>query len=150
MILVDANLLVYAFIREVPEHERALRWLDQQINESSHVGLPWPSLLAFLRLTTNPRIFSTPARLDRAWQQVREWLQQDSVWIPEPTERHEEVLDEVLADADGRGILVHDAHLAALAVQHGLIVCSSDGDFARFRVVRWWNPIDDPEGKSIR
>lgn len=77
MILIDANLLVYAFIRELREHDAALRWLDAQINRTSRVGLPWPSLLAFLRLTTNPRIFSSPPSLERAWRQVGEWLEQD-------------------------------------------------------------------------
>ena len=146
MILIDANLLVYAFIRELPEHDAAVRWLDGQINRATHVGLPWPSLLAFLRLTTNPRIFSSPPGLARAWKQVREWLRQDSVWVPQPTERHEEVLDQLLPETDGRGTLIHDAHLAALALEHGLVLCSTDGDFARFHAVRWWNPIADPEG----
>ena len=150
MILVDANLLVYAFVRELPEHEAAVRWLDHQINRTTHVGLPWPSLLAFLRLTTNPRIFSTPPALDRAWKQVRDWLQQDSVWVPQPTERHEEVLGQLLAETGGRGSLVDDAHLAALALEHGLVLCSTDGDFARFQAIRWWNPITDPEAGPVR
>jgi hypothetical protein len=150
VILVDANLLVYAFIEGSREHGRAVRWLDEQINQTTRVGLPWPSLLAFLRLTTNPRIFSSPPTLERAWQQVREWLQQDSVWVPQPTAAHAEVLERILPATGGLGTLVQDAHLAALALEHGLIVCSSDGDFARFEEIRWWNPIADPEGRSIR
>lgn len=141
MILVDANLLVYAHVAGLPKHPEARRWLDLQLNGTPRVGLPWPSLVAFLRLVTNPRIFEKPEPMTSAWRQVREWLALDPVWIPQPTERHAEVLEQVLRDA-GRGAnLIPDAHLAALAIEHGLTLCSSDGDFARFQGLRWENPV---------
>ena len=141
MILVDANLLVYAFAKDLPQHERARAWLDGQLNGPTRVGMPWVSLLAFVRLVSNPRIFERPATVTRARQQVLEWLSADRTWIPQATEAHAKVLTDVLGEIGGRANLVPDAHLAALAIEHGLTVCSSDGDFARFSGIRWINPI---------
>jgi uncharacterized protein len=98
-------------------------------------------LLAFLRLVTNSSIFEHPESIEDAWSQVQARLACESVWTPEPTERHAEVLGEILRLSGVHGNLAPDAHLAALAMEHGLILCSTDGDFARFRAVRWVNPI---------
>ncbi len=141
MILVDANLLVYAHVASFPQHERARTWLDDRINAAAPVGLPWPSLLAFVRIVSNPRIFDQPAAVSTAWLQVESWLGTRSVWIPLPTERHQEVLAPLMASAEGRANLVPDAHLAALAIEHGLVLCSTDGDFARFDGLEWQNPL---------
>jgi len=146
MILVDANLLVYAHVSSMPQHRRARAWLDQRMNESAPVGLPWPSLLGFLRLVTNPRIFQRPETIERAWEQVESWLQCDSAWIPLPTERHSEILGPLLVHIGGRANLVPDAHLAALALEHGLQLCSTDGDFGRFPELRWRNPLIESKG----
>ncbi len=141
MILVDANLLVYAHVGSMPQHARAREWLDGRLNGAAPVGLPWPSLLGFLRLTTNPRIFERPLSLTNAWRQVRNWLDCEPVWIPGPTQNHRQILEPLLATIGGRSNLVPDAHLAALALEHGLILCSTDGDFARFDTLRWENPL---------
>lgn len=141
MILVDANLLIYAHVGSFPQHEAARRWLDAQLSASRLVGLPWPSLLGFLRIVTNPRIFERPEPVAEAWRQVGAWLESDAAWIPQPTERHRDILGPLLAAADVQANLVPDAHLAALAIEHGLLVCSTDGDFARFPEVRWHNPL---------
>ncbi len=141
MILIDANILVYAHVRSFAQHDRAREWLDQQLNALAPVGLPWMSLVAFLRLVTNPRVFERPEPIGDAWQQVRHWLASSSAWIPEPTERHADLLGQFLASPGIRGNLVPDAHLAALAVEHGLTLCSTDGDFAQFQGLRWLNPI---------
>lgn len=141
MILVDANLLVYAHVGTFQQHESARAWLDGQLNGNSPVGLPWHSLLAFLRLATNPRVFQNPETMADAWKQVEEWLDCEPVWIPEPTDRHREVLDNLLAGSGIEANLVPDAHLASLAIEHGLMLCSTDGDFARFQSLRWQNPI---------
>ena len=145
MILVDANLLIYAYVPELPQHEAARTWLEEQLNTAPRVGLPWPSLLAFVRLVTNPRIFERPAPMAEAWARVEEWLHLPSVWIPLPTERHPEVLGELMRRAVDRSQLVPDAHLAALAIEHGLVLCSTDGDFARFPGLRWQNPLQEIE-----
>jgi toxin-antitoxin system PIN domain toxin len=141
VILVDANLLIYAYGSSFPQHAAANAWLDQQINGPARVGLPWASLLAFLRITTNPRMFSRPAPMSKAWAQVKDWLACETVWVPEPTERHSSVLGSLLAQRDVLGNLVSDAHLAALAIEHGLTLCSADGDFARFASLKWHNPL---------
>jgi len=141
MILVDANLLVYAHVRSLPLHAKAREWLDERLNGTASVGLPWPSLLSFLRLTTNPRVFEQPLSTASAWRQVKSWLDCGPVWIPGPTEKHRQILEPLLAAAEGRANLVPDAHLAALALEHGLILCSTDGDFARFHSLRWENPL---------
>jgi toxin-antitoxin system PIN domain toxin len=111
------------------------------MNGSGPVGLPWVSLLAFLRLVTNPRVFEHPEPIGDAWRQVDAWLACETAWIPQPTERHPELQGEFLALPGMHGSLVPDAHLAALAVEDGLTLCSTDGDFARFRRLRWLNPI---------
>jgi uncharacterized protein len=141
VILVDANLLVYAYSSNFPQHAAAREWLDTQINGSARVGLPWASLLAFLRITTNPRMFSRPLPMPKAWDQVEAWLACETTWVPAPTERHSSVLGTLLAQRDVYGNLVSDAHLAALAIEHGLTLCSADGDFARFASLRWHNPL---------
>ena len=141
MILVDANLLIYAHVSTFSQHEVARAWLDERLNGVAPVGLPWPSLLAFLRLTTNPRVFERPESMPDAWRQALAWLAAERAWIPQPTERHREILGELLAAPGVHANLVQDAHLAALAIEHGLILCSTDGDFARFPGLRWENPL---------
>ena len=143
MILVDSNLLVYAYVSSLPQHKAASAWLDERLNGSAPVGLPWPSLLAFVRLVSNPRVFERPKSVSAAWKQVKDWLDCPPVWIPQPTERHREILGSLLKAQGGRANLVPDAHLAALAIEHGLILCSTDGDFARFPNLRWENPLAD-------
>lgn len=141
MILVDANLLVYARVADFDQHDAAREWLDERINGVTGVGLPWPSLLAFVRLVTNPRIFERAMPVADAWEQVEEWLDCRPAWVPEPTERHREVMRSLIPAVGNRSNLVPDAHLAALAIEHGLMLCSTDGDFARFDGLRWENPI---------
>ena len=141
MILVDANILIYAHVSSFKQHPPARHWLDEQLNGSTPVGLPWPSLLAFVRLVSNPRVFEHPESTLEAWQQVLAWLECENVWIPQPAERHREVLSDLLGLPGIYGNLIPDAHLAALAIEHGLMLCSTDGDFARFPDLRWLNPI---------
>jgi toxin-antitoxin system PIN domain toxin len=141
MILVDANLLVYARVASLPQNALARRWLDERLNGAASVGLPWPSLLGFLRLVSNPRIFSRPEPIAAAWRQVQAWLDCPCVWVPAPTERHREVIGRLLTASATRANLIPDAHLAALAVEHGLTLCSTDGDFARFPGLKWEDPL---------
>jgi len=140
--LVDANLLLYARDEAGPFHERARAWLTEQLNGTARVGLPWASLLAFARIATHPRASAEPLSPAEAWEQVEDWLGAGPVWQPWPTERHAEVLGGLVARYELRGNLISDAHLAALALEHGLEIFSADTDFARFREVRWHNPLD--------
>jgi uncharacterized protein len=141
VILLDANLLVYACVTELPQHQSARRWLEERLGATQRVGMPWPSLITFLRLVVNPRVFKRPVPVAAAWARVEGWLGLEQVWVPQPTERHAAVLGPLLVQLGGRAELVPDAHLAALAIEHGLTLCSSDGDFARFSGLRWQNPL---------
>ena len=141
MILVDANVLLYAANRAAPEHERARLWLDQHLNGTVRVGLPWPSLLAFVRIASNPAIVRHPVSPLDGWRQIGEWLARDVAWIPVPTTQHPAILERLLALPAVTSRLVPDAHLAALAIEHGLTLCSTDGDFARFPGLKWENPL---------
>lgn len=141
MILVDANLLVYAANRDAPEHETAHAWLDGRLNGTVRVGLPWSSLLAFVRLVSNAAVVRYPVTPEAAWAQVEQWLSCDRVWTPLPTSHHADVLGPLLRIPHMTSRLVPDAHLAALAIEHGLTLCSSDGDFARFPGLKWDNPL---------
>ena len=141
MTLVDANLLLYAANRAAPEHERARAWLDNRLNGTVPLGLPWPSLLAFVRLATNPLVVRHPAAAAEAWRQVEEWLECEPAWTPLPGDGHRAIVGVFLKAAWMTSRLVPDAHLAALAIEHGLTLQSTDGDFARFPGLKWENPL---------
>jgi toxin-antitoxin system PIN domain toxin len=141
VILVDANLLVYAQVEDFEHHARARDWLDERLGGTAKVGLPWESLTAYMRLVTNPRIFPSPLPSTDAMAQVQDWLARPAAWTPGPTERHADILSELVAIDGVRADLVPDAHLAALAIGHGLTLMSNDSDFARFANLRWENPL---------
>jgi uncharacterized protein len=139
--LVDANLLLYAADARSPHNPAALEWVTEHLNGPRRVGLPWQSLTAFLRIATHPRALAHPLTPAVAWQQVTEWLAAPAAWVPEPGPSHVALLGDLIARYEVRGNLVPDAQLAALALEHGLAVCSADTDFARFPEVRWENPL---------
>jgi toxin-antitoxin system PIN domain toxin len=139
--LIDANLLLFAVDERSPFHTRARDWLTGRLNGEQPVGLPWQSLGAFLRIVTHPRISTRPLEPPEAWERVQEWLACDVTWLPVPTERHPTILGELIERYQLRGNLIPDAQLAALAIEHGVEVCSADTDFARFEDVRWHNPL---------
>jgi toxin-antitoxin system PIN domain toxin len=141
LILLDANLLIYAHIEAVPQHQTAQEWLDRQLTEASAVAFPWESITAFLRVVTNPRILERPLTIAQGWQQVKEWLASDPAWIPQATRRQTELFGELLMLPGLRANDVPDAYLAALAIDLGLILCSADTGFARFPRLRWTNPL---------
>jgi uncharacterized protein len=141
VILVDANLLIYAANRAAPEHELARQWLDDRLSGSAAVGLPWSALLGFVRLASNPAIVRNAVAPAAAMTQVQEWLACPPTWIPQPGEEHATILASLLASPLVTSRLVPDAHLAALAIEHGLTLCSADGDFAKFPGLRWQNPL---------
>lgn len=142
MILVDANLLVYAYVRDFEQHHAARAWFDSALSGGSRVAIPWESSLAFVRLVTNPRVFSRPVPVAQAWTQIGQWLDAPTAWIPAPTPGHRGILSRMMAAVD-RANDVPDAQLAALAVEHGLLLATSDRGFARFPGLRWENPLAD-------
>ncbi len=139
--LLDANLLLYAVHERAVQHEAAVAWLTEQLNGPRRVGLPWQSLAAFLRISTHPRGFARPLAPSVAWERIADWLAAPVVWVPVPGPEHARLLGELVVRHEVGGNLVPDAQLAALALEHGLTVCSSDTDFARFTEVRWENPV---------
>lgn len=139
--LIDANILLFAVDETSKFHASAAGWLTSQLNGPRRVGFPWQSLGAFLRISTHPRASEFPLASDEAWSHVERWLEADTAWIPTPTERHAEILGALIRSYQLRGNLITDAHLAAIAIEHGLTVCSADTDFARFGEVRWEDPL---------
>jgi uncharacterized protein len=140
-VLVDANLLLYAVNRGDPRHRIALDWLEEQLNGTRRVALPWLSLGAFLRVSTHPRAWPRPLSRSTAWSVVEAWLDSPAAWVPDPESRYFAILAELMSRHDATGNLVPDAMLAALAIEHGLTVCSADSDFARFDEITWTNPL---------
>lgn len=143
MILVDVNLLVYATVEEFALHRPARSWLEGRLGGPYGVALPWATLTGYARIVSNPRIMERPMPLGRAWKQVEEWLALEVTFTPEPTARHQEILAGLLPAVGNRANLVPDAHLAALAMEYGLTLCSTDADFARFPGLRWENPLSE-------
>lgn len=139
--IIDANILIYSVDESSASHDQAQSWLTDVLNGSVLVGLPWPSLLAFVRLSTHPRLARYPLTGAQAWSIVEGWLSAPAAWIPQPTAQHAEVLGTLIRSHGLAGNLIPDAHLAALAVEHGVTLCSADTDFARFPEVRWVNPL---------
>jgi len=140
--LLDANLLLYAVHERAVQHEAASAWLTEQLNGPRRVGIPWQSLAAFLRISTHPRAFERPLDPATAWQRAADWLAAPVAWIPQPGPRHAKLFGELVVQYGIRGNLIPDAQLAALALEHGLIVCSADTDFARFTEIGWTNPLE--------
>jgi toxin-antitoxin system PIN domain toxin len=139
--LVDANLLIYAVNKRAEQHDAARAWLSEQLTGAQRVGLPWQSLAAFLRISTHQRASTRPLSGRDAWAFVEEWLAAGPAWIPVPGPSHAEIVRDLIARHDVRGNLITDTMLAALAIEHGLTLYSTDGDFARFDELRWVNPL---------
>ncbi len=140
--IVDANILLFAVDQTSPFHPATKAWLTERLNGPARIGLPWPSLLAFLRICTHPRAAAHPLGAQEAWGHVEDWLSAGAAWVPRPTEMHAAVLGRLIKTYDVRGNLMPDAHLAALAIEHGVAVASADTDFARFTEIAWENPIE--------
>ncbi len=139
--IVDANLLLYARNSSDPRHARASAFLEQALNGPRRVGLPWQSLTAFLRIATHPRVFSAPLSAGAAGDQVEQWLAAPAAWVPVPGDGHAELLLGLVRQLRLVGPLVSDAHLAALALEHGTGIWSTDTDFARFAGLTWEDPL---------
>ena len=142
--LVDANLLLYAVDEDSPFHTPAKTWIESTLNGPRRVGIPWPSLTAFLRIVTNPRALAHPLQPSEAWELVERWLAVPNVWVPGPTAGHAAILGRLVRDLDLRANLIPDAVLATLCIEHGLVMASADSDFARFTEVTVINPLVDP------
>ena len=142
MKVLDANLLLYATDTRSARHARARGWLERQLSGDETIAFAWVVLLAFVRLSTSPHVFSRPLSPERALDVVDSWLRQPCVVVVHPGDRHAIVVRQLLKPLGTAGNLVNDAHLAALAIEHGAELNSCDADFSRFAGLRWVNPLD--------
>lgn len=141
MKLPDVNLLVYAADESSPHHARARSWLEQTLSGTEEVGFAWLVLLGFIRISTNPTAFENALSPTRAFEFVDSWLDQPVATVVQPTAQHAAHLRDLLEPLGTAGNLTSDAHLAALAIEHGAELCSRDADFSRFAGVRWTDPL---------
>jgi len=141
--LPDVNLLLFALDTSSTRHAEARAWVEATLSGTETVALAWVMLLAFLRLSTHPTAFADPISAEAALDIIDGWLAQPAVTIVQPTDRHSAVLRELLGPLGTGGNLTTDAHLAALAIEHGAELCSCDADFSRFAGLRWLDPCAD-------
>lgn len=141
MRIVDLNILLYAVNSDSEHHATVRKWWERVLGGDETVGLPWLVLLGFLRLATNPRVFPRPLSVEDALERIDAWLARDNVYAVRARDDHWEVLRALLGSAGTAGNLTTDAHLAALAISHDAVLASCDADFARFRDLRWENPV---------
>jgi hypothetical protein len=140
VIFVDANVLLYAYNSSSEHHAACRRWLEDALNGSEQVGFPWQTLLAFLRISTNPRVFVRSLQAAEAAAIVDDWLARPQAVVVEPDHEFWPALKHQLQAAQVSGPLVSDAAIATLALQHGARLCTTDRDFARFAGLRTIDP----------
>lgn len=141
MILVDANLLLHAYNKAAPQYREARSWFEEAMSREQIVLLPWAAILAFLRISTSSRVWTGPFDMKEAASIVEEWLSLPNVTIPQPGARHWPILGKLMNKTQCRGPLVMDAHLAALAIEHGATLCTGDRGFARFPGLQLLYPL---------
>jgi hypothetical protein len=142
MILVDANLLIYAVNSDAPAHRKARLWLERLLSGTDEVGLPWPVVLAFLRITTRHGILERPLSTEQALAYVDGWLAQPCVTLVTPGATHWAICRNLIRATGSSGNLTTDAHIAALALELGATICSADYDFRRFPGIAHVNPLE--------
>ena len=148
MIILDANLLLYGFNADSPQHAASRKWLEERLSGGEWIGIPWVTLWAFVRISTNPRLTPVPLRAEEAFAIVRKILAVPSVTVLTPGPRHAEILEKLVVDNQAVGPLVTDAVLAALAVEQGATLATTDRGFARFRGLRWLNPLEPERSRG--
>jgi toxin-antitoxin system PIN domain toxin len=142
MTLIDANLLLYAYDSSSEFHRSAADWLTATFSGPDLTGLAWITILAFLRISTHPRMRAHPFTAAEAVDIVQDWLDQPNVRVLSPTSRHWAILKDLIPKAQVRAALMTDAHLAALAIEHGAVLYTNDRDFTRFPGLKWINPLN--------
>jgi len=141
MKVVDLNLIIYALNSDSPFHEKAHQWLEEALSSDEVFGLPWVVILGFLRITTNPRIMPNPISSNSALEIIENWLSLPMVRVLSPSKRHWDIFRRIIEPLGAAGNLTTDAHLAALAVECGATLYTTDNDFSRFQFLKWVNPI---------
>lgn len=141
MILPDVNVLLYAVDATSPRHAAARTWLERVLSGTETVAFAWPALVGFVRLSTHPAVFAAPLEPAQAFDLIDVWLAQPMVIVAHPGDRHHVIMRQLLEPLGSAANLVPDAHLAAIAIEHGATLASSDRDFARFAGLRWSDPL---------
>jgi uncharacterized protein len=139
----DANLIIYAYNDSAEQHEQAKKWLEECFSSPEIFGLSWQVITAFLRISTSPKLFPFPYSRSEAIKIVEDWLAQPQVKILAPTERHWQIFSDLIIEGQTQGAMIMDAHLAALAIEHGAVLATTDRDFARFSKVKTINPLNE-------
>jgi hypothetical protein len=141
MKIIDLNLLIYAVNQDAPDHGKAKTWWEDCLSGTETIGLPWVVILGFLRIMTSSRIMPRPLSHDQALDFIDDWLVQPPVQIANPTDRHWNILRQLILEFGTAANVTTDAHIAALSIEKGGVLYSSDNDFARFAGLRWINPL---------
>jgi len=141
MIVLDVNLVIYAYDSASPHHKSAIRWMEKALSGGEPVGLPWQTASAFLRISTNANLPGDRFTSEEAAQILDELLDQPNVRLLVPGEHHWGLFRQMITEGQARGPLVSDAQLAALTIEHGGVLHTTDRDFARFPGLRWTNPL---------
>lgn len=142
MTLVDANILLYAYDKDSPQHSRCLTWLERSFEEGEAVAFCWTTIIAFLRISTDARVFRNPLDVREAEEAVKSWLEQPTAFLLGPSADHWASLTRLLRLGQAKGALITDAHIAAIALEHGATVCTNDRDFHRFPGLKLINPLE--------
>jgi uncharacterized protein len=142
VIILDANILLYAYGSASSRHKEARAWLEKVLSGADLVGLPWQSLAAFIRIATNTRLPGFRRSVEEVSSTVDEWLEQPNVQLLTPGDDHWLLLRKMMVEGQATGPLVSDAQLAALTIEYGGVLHTTDRDFARFQGLRWKNPLD--------
>ena len=141
MIVIDTNLLLYAYNESSAHHRRARAWMEGVFSGGETVGLPWTVIFGFVRIGTDPRAHTAPFTMEEMTAVVSEWLARENVMALAPGPRHWQIARGLLTEGQARGPLAMDAHIAAHAIEHGAVLATNDRDFARFVGLRLVNPL---------
>jgi uncharacterized protein len=141
MKLLDANILLYAYDTSSPHHETCRAWLESAFNADETIALPWQTILTFVRISTNPRAVKRPLSSANACAIVDTWLERPNIVVINAADRFWNILRQQILDAQVSGPLVTDTALAALAIEQGATLCSTDRDFRRFQDLKLVDPI---------
>jgi len=145
VIVLDANLLLYAYDSSAPNHRQAHAWIEQIFSGESIIGIPWQTVYAFLRIVTNPSLPGQRFTAGEAVEIVDQWLEQPNIHLLAPGEDHWRLLRQMIISGQARGRTITDAQLAAITLEYGGELCTTDRDFARFPNLSWSNPLESAQ-----
>jgi toxin-antitoxin system PIN domain toxin len=146
--LLDANILIYAAAADAPQHARVMRWLTDLFGGNESIAFTWPTIWAFVRISTDRRIQARARTVEDALSRVRDWLSEPGVKLIDAGPLHLDIFEQLVVDYQASGPLVSDAALAALAIEHGAMLASTDRDFSRFPSLKWVNPLDEVKDQA--